>query len=111
MEDLVDVVQDDITVEKLKRNVRFHHGIFETFHQLFLSQLIISSVILMLVNPTLLRHELVFTPLQNLNYIIYSSYCFDPQSYCLDDDMDTSGYPVFHVLNVKSSTHIKMGNL
>lgn len=80
MEDLVGVVQDDIRVEKLKRNVRFHHGIFEKFHQLFLSQLIISSVFLMLVNPTLLRHELVFTALQNLNYIINSFCCFDPQT-------------------------------
>lgn len=44
MEDLVSVVQDNITVEKLKLNVRFHHGTFEKFDRLILSRLIISSV-------------------------------------------------------------------
>lgn len=44
MEDLVSVVQDNIAMEKLELNVRFHHGIFEKFHQMILSQLIISSV-------------------------------------------------------------------
>lgn len=44
MEDLVSVVQDNIAMEKLELNVRFHHGTFEKFHQMISSQLIISSV-------------------------------------------------------------------
>lgn len=75
MEDLDSLVQDNITMEKLTLNVRFHHGTFEKFHQMILSQLIMSSVFKCYL-ILLLRHELVFTTIQNLHYIIYSSYCF-----------------------------------
>lgn len=44
MEDLVSVVQDNIAMEKLELNVRFHHGTFEKFCQMISFQFIISSV-------------------------------------------------------------------